>query len=167
MTGLLHDEAGQFLALAHLALADLARAVDDENKARVLDVRGYLDEVEKRLRDASDGLAPGAMPAFGLVDALRFLATACERRSGIPVTVESMLDLKCPVWVESLIYAFVRDALSRVGEHARVSHARVILSRSSSGCHAETVTVCCAVQDDGLGLLVEVCEIRATAAATP
>jgi len=56
IAGLLHADTGQFLALAHITLADIAVDVDPSVAARLLEVRRYLVAVEERLRQAAAGL---------------------------------------------------------------------------------------------------------------
>jgi signal transduction histidine kinase len=147
----LHDEAGQFLALAHLTLADLTRGLSPTEAARILDVRGYLDHVEARLREISRGVQPHVVSDLGLVDAIKFLANGCENRDRITVTVDARLDIQCPASIESLLYVFVRDALGNISQHARAKHAEILLTRAVKGRRAQDSTISCIVRDDGVG----------------
>jgi PAS domain S-box-containing protein len=148
---LLHEEAGQFLALAHMTLAEVSCNLSPADVSRVLDVRGYLDYVEQRLRDISRGMQPRVVSDLGLVEGIKFLATGCERRHGVTVSVDSTLDIRCPASIESLLYAFVRDTLINVGQHARATRAEVVLTRQVDGRRAHDSTVSCTVYDDGVG----------------
>jgi two-component system sensor histidine kinase NreB len=151
IAGLLHDEAGQYLALAHMALADMSRGFSAADAARVLEVRGYLDHVEHRLREISRGIQPRVVSDLGLEDAIKFIASGCERRNGITVTVDSRLDIRCPASIESLVYVLVRDALNNVSQHARATHVEVLLTREVRGRRAQDSTLSCIVRDDGVG----------------
>ena len=148
---LLHEGAGQFIALAHMSLADVSRNLTPADAARVLEVRGYLDHIEQQLREVSRGIQPRVVSDLGLVDALRFLAAGCESRHGVTVTVDATLDAQIPTSIESLLYAFVRDALINVGMHARATRVRIVLARQVNGRRAQDRTVTCAVRDDGVG----------------
>ena len=151
VAALLHEGAGQFLALAHIALADVSRNIPSADAARVLEVRDYLDHIEQQLREVSLGLQPRVVSNLGLVEAIRFLATGCESRHGVAVTVDAALDLELPASIESLLYAFVRDTLLNVGMHARATRASIVLARQANGRRAQDKTVTCAVRDNGTG----------------
>ena len=152
IASVLHDEAGQFLALAHMALATVSERAGNGDRHRVDEVRGYLEHVEERLRDAAHGLRPAIVPTPGLVDAIGFVARRSARRSGIPFTVESTLDLMCPAPVESLLCHFVQVTLDNVAEHAvAATRGVVVLGRRAGGRRSEDQQVCCSVRDDGCG----------------
>jgi signal transduction histidine kinase len=55
LAGLLHADTGQFLALAHMTLAEIALDVDPVVAERLREVRFYLNAVEERLRRAARG----------------------------------------------------------------------------------------------------------------
>jgi PAS domain S-box-containing protein len=154
IAGLLHEGAGQFLALAHMSLADVSRNLTPADAAHVLEVRDYLDRIEQQLREVSRGIQPRIVSDLGLVEALRFLATGCESRHGVTVTVDAPLHLEIPASIESLLYAFVRDTLLNVGMHAGATRVSVALAREVNGRRAQDKTVTCAVQDNGIGFEV-------------
>ena len=151
IAGLLHEGAGQFLALAHMSLADVSRNLTPGDAARVLEVRDYLDRIEHQLREVSRGIQPQIVSDLGLIEALRFLATGCESRHGVAVTVDTALDLELPASIESLLYAFVRDTLLNVSMHARATRASIVLTRQVNGRRALDHTVTCSVRDNGIG----------------
>jgi PAS domain S-box-containing protein len=151
IAGLLHDEAGQYLALAHMTLADVSRALPQAETTRLLEVRSFLDRVEERMREISRGIQPSVVSDLGLTDAVRFLANGCERRNRIPVTVESQIDIRCPASIQSLLYVLVRDALGNISQHARATHVEVLLTREARGRRAQDSTITCVVRDDGVG----------------
>jgi PAS domain S-box-containing protein len=91
----LHAEAGQYLASAHLGLAEIARDSSPETREQLDAVRRSLDRVEEQLRRVARGAQPRAIADLGLVDAIRFLGEACTARTGIPLRVESTLDRRC------------------------------------------------------------------------
>ena len=148
---LLHEEVGQFLALAHLALAGLAAGLGPGEAARVQEVRRYLDYVEERLRDGARGAQPSVLADLGLVDAIKFLAHQCERRAGTPIVVESSLDRRCPASLEALLYRFAQEALLNLSRHARATCGSILIERRAGGRRAGDATVCCSIRDDGVG----------------
>lgn len=148
---LLHQDVGQFLALAHLGLADLSRGLGPAETARVQEVRRYLDYVEARLREGARGRQPPALADHGLVDAIRFLADACERRAGVSIVVESSLDWICPASLEVLLYRCVEEALQNLGRHARATRGTILLGRRAGGRRAADSTIYCSIRDDGVG----------------
>ena len=151
IASLLHDEAGQFLALAHIALAGVAKGLGPVEAARVQEVRGYLEYVEERLRDAARGVQPRLLAGFSLADAIRYQARECERQTGIPVIVESSLGGGYSPAVETVIYRFVQEALSNVVKHAHAASVTIHLDRHVGGRRASDITVFCSVRDDGAG----------------
>ena len=151
IAALLHEGAGQFLALAHMSLADVSRGLTPADAARVAQVRDYLDHIEQQLREVSRGIQPRIVSDLGLPEAIRFLATGCESRHGVAVTVDAALDLELPASIESLLYAFVRDTLLNIGMHARATRASIVIARQANGRRAQDNTVTCAVRDDGIG----------------
>jgi PAS domain S-box-containing protein len=151
VAGLLHEGAGQFLALAHITLADVSRSLKAADAARVLEVRGYLDHIEQQLREVSRGIQPRVVSDLGLVEALRFVAAGYESRHGVTVTVDAALDVECPASIESLLYAFVRDTLVNVGTHAHATQVSIVLARPVNGRRAHDKTVSCTVRDNGIG----------------
>jgi PAS domain S-box-containing protein len=56
----LHADTGQFLALAHMTLAEIAAHVDPGVAEQLKQVRQYLDRVEERLRTATRGTQAGS-----------------------------------------------------------------------------------------------------------
>lgn len=160
IAGLLHDEAGQFLALAHITLADMTRGLPPAEANRVLEVRRYLDYVEERLREISRGIQPRVVSDLGLMEAIRFLADGCERRNSITVTVESTLDILCPASIESLLYTFVRDGLTNVAMHAQATRASVVLAREVNGRRVQDNTISCLIRDNGMGFDTETLRVR-------
>lgn len=151
VAALLHDEAGQYLALAHIALADITRGLAPSDRTRLYEVRRYLDGIEERLREASCGIQPQTTSESGVLDAIAFLASGCERRSRIPVTVEATLDVPCPAVVASVLYAVVRDALRNVSLHAHATRVHIVLARQVGGRRTHDNTISCSIRDDGDG----------------
>ena len=144
IAGELHDEASQFLASAHLAIADISRDVPPPVQARLQQVRLHLDEVAKQLRSISDELHPSILDDLGLVQAVEFISRAFTRRTGVRLAIEADLDQPCPAAVAAVVYRLVQEALRNIGEHARAASASIAIAREGS-------RLVCAICDDGAG----------------
>ena len=144
IAGTLHDEAGQFLASAHITLADIARDLPAAQRARVQQVRHDLDRAEEQLRRVSHELHPRMLDDLGLTEAVRFLAGSFGRRTSISVDVDVSVSSSCPRAVETVFYRLVQEGLANIGKHAKATHVSVVLARNGT-------TVSCSIRDDGVG----------------
>jgi PAS domain S-box-containing protein len=149
----LHAEAGQYLASAHLGLAEIARNTTPEVREQVDEVRQSLDRVEEQLRRVAHGAQPRAIADLGLVDAIRFLGEACTARTGIPLRVESTLDRRCSGTIETMLYRFVQESLSHI-TRADTGYGTIILSREVRGRRSMDESIRCTVRVAGGGLEV-------------
>jgi PAS domain S-box-containing protein len=149
----LHAEAGQYLASAHLELADLARDSTPEVREQLDAVRRSLDRVEMQLRRVAHGGQPRAIADLGLVDAIRFLGEACTARTGLALHVESTLDRRCSGTIETLLYRFVQESLSHV-TRAEFGYGTIVLSREVRGRRALDQSIRCVIRIAGGGLEV-------------
>jgi PAS domain S-box-containing protein len=140
----LHDEAGQFLTAAHIALAELVRDLPSSARQRVAEAREHLNQVEEQLRGLSRELRPRILEDLGLPAALEFLAQGVMRRTGIAVAMEVALDERLPRIVETTLYRLAQEALTNASRHAQATRIDVRLAR-------EGRTVRCVVRDNGIG----------------
>lgn len=143
----LHDEAGQFLTAAHIALAEVARDVGPQMRLRLQEVREHLTQVEEQLRSLSRELRPRILEDLGLRDALEFLGNGVSKRTGSEVTLTIGLEGRLPPLVETTIYRLVQEALANATRHGKATHIRVGLTR-------EVDVVRCTIQDNGVGFSV-------------
>lgn len=144
----LHDESGQLLTAAHLALCDISPDVSDGARKRIDEVRRYLDSIEEQLRRIAHEIRPRLLEEIGLVAALEFLAASVEKRRGLAVTVDAGPLRVLPKTIETTIYRVVQEALNNVTRHAQAASARIQLRRMTKVLH-------CLIQDDGIGFDVE------------
>jgi PAS domain S-box-containing protein len=144
IAGVLHDEAGQLLTAAHIALAEVARDVTDPVRVRVHEVRRHLDRVEEQLRRLSHELRPQILDDLGLTEALRFLTDGVARRTGIQVRLDVSVDRRSPPLVETAIYRLVQEAMTNMTKHARASSVTIALRHEPHG-------LVCSIADDGVG----------------
>ena len=152
----LHDEAGQFLTAAHIALAEAMRELPAPSAEQLQRVREHLDRIEEQLRRLAHELHPRILDDLGLVMALQFLALGFEKRRGIAVIVESALQTRLRPAVELVVYRLVQEALSNASRHARARRVEVRLEQSPGVLH-------CSVADDGIGFDAAALEARLAA----
>jgi len=139
-----HDEAGQLLVAAHLAIADVNRGATAETRGRLRRVSRLLDQAEKRLRRFSHELRPTVLDDLGLVPALRFLASGISKRTALPIRVTSSLNGRLSAAIEIGLYRVVQEALTNVTKHSRARSVTIALRRKRGG-------ILCTVEDDGVG----------------
>jgi PAS domain S-box-containing protein len=148
IAGVLHDEAGQFLMSAHIALAEMAREANPAMRERLQWVRANLDQVEEQLRRLSREIHPRILNDMGLVEAIKFRSQAFGRRAAIRVDVIAKFDAQLDKSVEAVLYRLVQEGLTNISRHARATEACVELSN-------DDVTVTCAIRDNGQGFDAE------------
>jgi len=149
----LHDEAGQFLSSAHLALAEIARDLPMPVRERLQMVREHLHKVEEQLRHLAHELRPRILDDLGLVPALKFLADGAGRRSGIPITVDALVSRRLQPMVETTLYRLTQETLTNVTRHARATRVTIHLERGPGAVRF-------AIRDDGVGFDVTTVQAR-------
>jgi signal transduction histidine kinase len=143
----LHDEAGQLLAVAHLALDGLRCSAGCPTQERLPQLKGILERVEHELRRLSHDLRPPLLESLGLGASVRELAMTTEARHGVPVTVTDTLHRRLPPECELHLFRIVQEALTNAARHAAAEHIVVRLGRSQGVVVVEIV-------DDGRGMPV-------------
>jgi signal transduction histidine kinase len=142
----LHSEAGQLLASAHLALANLAADQPASMVEQIRGIRGMLSNVEERLRDISHELRPAILDDLGLVPALEFLAKGAAMRWGLSVKVEAApLHHTLAPAIETTLYRVAQEGLSNAVRHADATRVDITLRETKD-------RVSCSVRDNGVGL---------------
>lgn len=140
----LHDEAGQLLALVHIAVADVAVALPTKARGSCARVEALLAQVEAELRNLSHEWRPAMLADLGLFPALESLADRVAKRNGISVSVIGDADTRLPPDVETALYRIVQEALNNAVKHAAARSVWIGLQ-----CRPHKVT--CSVRDDGKG----------------
>jgi signal transduction histidine kinase len=143
-----HDEAGQLLVAAHLAIAEVMPDAKPRVRKRLREVTQLLHQAEEHLREFSHELRPTMLDDLGLVPALRSLAEGVSKRRRLGVEVESSFDGRLPPAVEMGFYRVVQEALTNVTRHSRARHVKIELQKKRS-------KIQCVVQDDGVGFDTE------------
>jgi signal transduction histidine kinase len=139
-----HDEAGQLLVAARLAMSGVARDVSPPIRGRLEEVGTILDQVEQQLRGLSHELRPLILDDLGLVPALQFLAGGISRRTELSIRVQSSLHGRYAPNIETALYRIVQEALTNTAKHARAKNVEIHLTNVAQTLH-------CLVQDDGVG----------------
>lgn len=139
-----HDEAGQLLVAARLAMSGVARDVSPPLQGRLEEVGTILDQVEQQLRGLSHELRPLILDDLGLVPALQFLADGISRRAELSIRVHSSLHGRSAPNIETALYRIVQEALTNTAKHARAKNVEIHLTNVAQTLH-------CLVQDDGVG----------------
>lgn len=139
-----HDEAGQLLVAAHLAIAEVMSGAKPEVQKRLREVTGLLHQAEDHLREFSHELRPMMLDDLGLVPAIRSLAEGVSKRRRLGIEVASSFEGRLPPAVEMGLYRVVQEALTNVTRHSRARHVTIRVQRSRRH-------VRCVVQDDGVG----------------
>lgn len=140
----LHDEAGQMLAWAYIALAEVARDLPVPFQGGLQQVKAALEKIEEQLRRMSHELRPTILDDLGLLPALEFLADGISKRANLPITVSGPKNGRLPFSIETALYRIVQEALTNVARHARATHVNVQLVRGSQ-------MISCSITDDGIG----------------
>lgn len=143
----LHDELGQQLTAAGLAIDFGRRVTSDDARARVWgELRDLVDGMHLRIREILRGLHPVVLDQLGLEAALQALADETSRRTGLDVSFEVGVSDSLPYGRRSLVlYRAAQEGLTNVVRHAGASQARIHLTTRPSGYELT-------VEDDGAGL---------------
>jgi signal transduction histidine kinase len=139
-----HDEAGQLLTAARLAMSGVAQDLSPSLQKQLREVGTILDQVEKQLRMLSHELRPTILDDLGLVPALRFLTDGISKRMELSIRIHSSLEGRYAPGVETALYRIIQEALTNVTKHARAKNVEIQLSNVANNLH-------CLVHDDGVG----------------
>lgn len=140
----LHDEAGQLLTSAHIALSEIGEDMPPAGRPRIEQVRAHLDMIEAQLRRLAHEIRPRVLDDVGLVAALAFLADGVEQRWRITVTINATLRQRLPRQIETTVYRIMQEAVNNASRHAHASRIGITLEDS-------TRTIRCVIEDDGTG----------------
>jgi signal transduction histidine kinase len=139
-----HDEAGQLLVAARLAMSGVSHELSPALQERLQEVGAILDQVEKQLRRLSHELRPTILDDLGLVPALQFLAEGVSKRAEVAIQIRSSLKGRYAPKVETALYRIIQEALTNVTKHARAKNVEIQLTNVAKNLH-------CLVHDDGVG----------------
>ncbi len=139
-----HDEAGQLLFAARLAMDGIARELDPSVSGRLRELSVIFDEVEKQLRRLSHELRPAILDDLGLPPALEFLTDRIAKSAGLSIEIHSTLKSRCAPAIETAMYRVIQEALTNIAKHAQAKSVEIRLRRVAKNLN-------CLIHDDGKG----------------
>lgn len=149
----LYNELGQCLSVLKLDLDWLEQTLHAGDRAslslqRIANMQSVLDNAIMRTRAIASDLRPPLLDDFGLLAAVRWIAHAFEKRTGVRCEIDCDCDSD-PIAggdaVDSVVYRVVQECLLNVERHAHANHVRV--SIRTDGRRLEVL-----VQDNGAGM---------------
>lgn len=142
----LHDDLGQWLAIAKLKLGRLGATRDDAERARLTeDVRSLVDRASRAARSTTFELGSPLLRQLGFDAAVQSVGERLQDHVGLRFHFHAA-DGPPPLPEDTLIVLVrvVRELLFNVHKHARATHVEVRTSRDAGGYRIE-------VSDDGIG----------------
>jgi two-component system sensor histidine kinase UhpB len=142
----LHDELGQRLTALKLEMIacqrDHLNLGVDERAQLMLDM---LDETVASTRRIAMDLRPLMLDDLGLTEAIDWLVTEFNRRTGIEVDARLDEDVRdLPAHLSTTLYRIVQEALTNITRHARATRVSISLK----ACHPELQLT---IEDNGVG----------------
>jgi PAS domain S-box-containing protein len=146
----LHDRVGPNLTALGINLCLVEESLPDEVRRLVRttlkDSRRMVEETVSVIRDVMAELRPQTLDDYGLVAALRTLASAFSRRTGIPVSVRAAeAPGRTTQPADLALLRIAQEALNNVAKHARAARVEIHYEESAGAARLE-------IQDDGCGL---------------
>lgn len=143
----LHDELGQVLtALRMDAVWMQERLKDRDTKIaeRALTMCDLIDKTIKDVRSIAIRLRPGVLDDLGLVDALEWLTSDFENRSGITCVFENKNVPELNETLSTAAYRICQEAMTNVARYAEATRVSVVLKTDKN-------ILSLSVKDDGKG----------------
>lgn len=146
----LHDRVGPNLTALGINLRLVEESLPPELRRLVAgtlkDSARLVEETVAVTRDVMAELRPQSLDDYGLVAALRTLATAFTKRTGIPAAIRAAdLPGRTPRAADLALYRIAQEALNNVAKHAQAKAVQIRYAES-----AETTSL--EIEDDGRGL---------------
>jgi signal transduction histidine kinase len=145
----LHDQLGQSLVAVALNLEAIKGDLSPAASARIPESKQAIKKMIEQVQTLAFELRPSTLDEFGLVGALRRLASRHGERTGVYASVHATpADVRAPLEIETVCFRIAQEALSNVARHARARQVEVTLALQDG---AFEITV----RDDGVGFNVE------------
>ena len=141
----LHDGLIQSLAAVKLHLMPVKERLGEDAHR---DMTSMLDEAIGQTRTLAYSIRPPLLDDLGLVPSLERLAETVSADVGISVDVQSDLDDRLDLSVESLLFFVAQEALQNVVRHARAERVELVVSRTDRSAKLS-------IRDDGVGFRSE------------
>jgi PAS domain S-box-containing protein len=143
----LHDELGQVLTALRMDavwMQDRLKDCDPKIAERALTMCDLIDKTIKDVRSIAIRLRPGVLDDLGLVDALEWLTSDFEKRSGITCVFEHDKVPALNETVSTAAYRICQEAMTNVAKYADASRVSVVLKAARN-------RLSLSVRDDGRG----------------
>ncbi len=143
----LHDELGQVLTALRMDavwMQERLHGSDPRIAERALTMCDLIDKTIKDVRSIAIRLRPGVLDDLGLVDALEWLTSDFENRSGITCIFEHADVPELNDTVSTAAYRICQEAMTNVARYAEASRVSVVLK-------ADRNILNLSIRDDGNG----------------
>ncbi|MFC1826533.1 PAS domain S-box protein [Thermodesulfobacteriota bacterium] len=143
----LHDELGQVLTALRMDAVWMQERLKEREPGiaeRALTMCGLIDKTINDVRSIAIRLRPGVLDDLGLVDALEWLTSDFENRSGITCVFEHENVAALNETVSTAAYRICQEAMTNVARYAAATRVSVVL-------RAEKNILSLSVRDDGKG----------------
>jgi len=143
----LHDELGQVLTALRMDavwMQERLKESDPEIAERALTMCDLIDKTIKDVRSIAIRLRPGVLDDLGLVDALEWLTSDFENRSGITCVFEHKNVPELNETISTAAYRICQEAMTNVARYAEASRVSVVLKTDKN-------VLSLSVRDDGQG----------------
>jgi PAS domain S-box-containing protein len=153
----IHDSLGQMLTAIKFNVEILEDAADlqsVDDRKRIGDIKGLLDNAMAEAREISYNLMPSVLVDFGLVPALQFLGEQFSKRNQLNVQVHTNgVDGRLDPSIEVGLYRIAQEALTNITKHAAAHEVTVQLI-------GDTKSIRLIIEDDGKGFQINRFEPR-------
>jgi signal transduction histidine kinase len=137
----LHDDLIQSLAAVKLHLGPVRDRIGDEAHHELFEI---VDQAIAQTRTLAYSIRPPLLDDLGLIPSLRRLADTVEADNDVAVRIDSDVDARLNVSVESLLFYVAHEALQNVVKHADARTVTIEVRH-------EPPLVRLTVTDDGVG----------------
>ena len=145
----LHDDTIQSLiALKQRVQLTSMSQTDKVTGDQLKEIQDLTDQTIRDLRRITRDLRPLYLEDLGLVATLEMLSRETSHKIDIPVEFQSIgKEYRFPPEIELTLYRITQEGLSNVSQHAKASHASVII-------HFNPQTTTLTVADNGRGFII-------------
>jgi signal transduction histidine kinase len=143
----LHDELGQVLTALRMDavwLRDELESSEGEGKVRAQMMCDLIDKAIDEVRSMAMRLRPGVLDDLGLIDALDWLTTEFDRRTGVECLFSPGEVPAVPDALATAAYRIAQEAMTNVSRHSGAERVEVSLN-------SENGTLILSVIDNGRG----------------
>ncbi|MDH3995715.1 MAG: PAS domain S-box protein [Desulfobulbaceae bacterium] len=143
----LHDELGQVLTALRMDavwIQERLKSRDTKIAERALTMCDLIDKTIKDVRSIAIRLRPGVLDDLGLVDALEWLTSDFENRSGITCVFENKDVPELNETLSTAAYRICQEAMTNVARYAEATRVSVVLKTDKN-------ILSLSVRDDGKG----------------